>query len=186
MVIVYNILYLYYLPDNLYDYLKDKVVEGNNYSEKLEVIINKTIKKVDEDINTMNYNTAVSALMILANAYDEVETITSADYRLILHLLNPIAPHITEELNEMLNLGKPFYESEFPKYDENKIVENTVNIACSINGKLRATFETKVDTSKEELLEMAKQQENIQKYLEGHEIIKEIVVPNKIVNIVIK
>ena len=166
--------------------LKDKVVEGNNYTEKLEVIINKTIKKVDEDINTMNYNTAVSALMILANAYDEVENITKADYRLILHLLNPIAPHLTEELNEMLNLGKPFYESEFPKYDENKIVENTVNIACSINGKLRATFETKVDTSKEELLEIAKQQENIQKYLEGHEIIKEIVVPNKIVNIVIK
>ena len=166
--------------------LKDKVVEGNEYSSKLEVIINKTIKKVDEDINTMNYNTAVSALMILANAYDEVENITKADYRLILHLLNPIAPHLTEELNEVLELGKPFYESEFPKYDETKIVDNVVNIACSINGKLRATFETKLDTSKEELLRIAKEQENVQKYLEGHEIIKEIVVPNKIVNIVIK
>ena len=134
----------------------------------------------------MNYNTAVSALMILSNAYDEMENITKADYRLILHLLNPIAPHLTEELNEMLSLGKPFYESEFPKYDETKIVDNVVNIACSINGKLRATFETSVDTSKEELLRMAKEQENVQKYLEGHEIIKEIVVPNKIVNIVIK
>ena len=166
--------------------LKDKVVDGENYSSKLEVIINKTIKKVDEDINTMNYNTAVSALMILANAYDEVDNITKADYRLILHLLNPIAPHLTEELNEMLELGNPFYESEFPKYDETKIVDDVVNIACSINGKLRATFETKKDTSKEELLRIAKEQENVQKYLEGHEIIKEIVVPNKIVNIVIK
>ena len=166
--------------------LKDKVVDGENYSSKLEVIINKTIKKVDEDINTMNYNTAVSALMILANAYDEVDNITKADYRLILHLLNPIAPHLTEELNEMLELGNPFYESEFPKYDETKIVDDVVNIACSINGKLRATFETKMDTSKEELLRIAKEQENVQKYLEGHEIIKEIVVPNKIVNIVIK
>lgn len=166
--------------------LKDKVVDGEEYSPKLEVIINKTIKKVDEDINTMNYNTAVSALMILSNAYDEMESITKADYRLILHLLNPIAPHLTEELNEMLELGKPFYESEFPKYDETKIVDNVVNIACSINGKLRATFETSVDTSKDDLLRMAKEQENVQKYLEGHEIVKEIVVPNKIVNIVIK
>ena len=166
--------------------LKDKVVDGEKYSSKLEVIINKTIKKVDEDINTMNYNTAVSALMILSNAYDEMESITKADYRLILHLLNPIAPHLTEELNEMLELGKPFYESEFPKYDETKIVDNVVNIACSINGKLRATFETSVDTSKDDLLRMAKEQENVQKYLEGHEIVKEIVVPNKIVNIVIK
>ena len=166
--------------------LKDKVVDGEKYSSKLEVIINKTIKKVDEDINTMNYNTAVSALMILSNAYDEMESITKADYRLILHLLNPIAPHLTEELNEMLELGKPFYESEFPKYDETKIVDNVVNIACSINGKLRATFETGVDTSKDDLLRMAKEQENVQKYLEGHEIVKEIVVPNKIVNIVIK
>ena len=166
--------------------LKDKVVDGEEYSSKLEVIINKTIKKVDEDINTMNYNTAVSALMILSNAYDEMESITKADYRLILHLLNPIAPHLTEELNEMLELGKPFYESEFPKYDETKIVDNVVNIACSINGKLRATFETSVDTSKDDLLRMAKEQENVQKYLEGHEIVKEIVVPNKIVNIVIK
>ena len=86
----------------------------------------------------------------------------------------------------MLNLGKAFYESEFPKYDESKIVEDTVNIACSVNGKLRATFTTKIDTSKEELLAIAKEQENIKKYLDGHEIIKEIVVLNKIVNIVIK
>ena len=166
--------------------LKDKVIDKDEYTKDLEILINKTIKKVEEDINTMNYNTAVSALMILSNEYDKQDKITKKDYRTILHLLNPIAPHITEELNEMLNLGKPFYESGFPKYDESKMVESKVNIACSVNGKLRATFEAELDTDKEELLKMAKSQENVIKHIEGKEIVKEIVVPNKIVNIVIK
>ena len=166
--------------------LKDKVIDKDEYTKDLEILINKTIKKVEEDINTMNYNTAVSALMILSNEYDKQDKITKKDYRTILHLLNPIAPHITEELNEMLNLGKPFYESGFPKYDESKMVESKVNIACSVNGKLRATFEAELDIDKEELLKMAKSQENVIKHIEGKEIVKEIVVPNKIVNIVIK
>ncbi len=166
--------------------LKDKVIDGDEYSKELEIKINKTIKKVDEDINTMNYNTAVSALMILSNEYDNIEHITQKDYRTILHLLNPIAPHITEELNEIMKLGEPFYKSSFPKYDENKIVEDIVNIACSVNGKLRATFKAKVNEDKEKLLKEAKNQENVIKYIEGKEIIKEIVVVNKIVNIVVK
>ena len=166
--------------------LKDKVVDGEEYTSDLEILINQTIKKVENDINTMNYNTAVSALMILSNEYDKHDKLTKKDYRTILHLLNPIAPHITEELNEMLKLGKPFFESEFPTYDESKITNETVNIACSVNGKLRATFEVEVDTDKDELLRIAKEQENVQRFIDGHEIIKEIVVPNKIVNIVVK
>ena len=166
--------------------LKDKVIDGNEYTKDLEVLMNKTIKKVEEDINTMNYNTAVSALMILSNEFDKCEHITKKDYRTMLHLLNPIAPHITEELNEMMDLGKPFFESEFPTYDKNKITENKVNIACSVNGKLRATFEAEFGTSNEDLLKLAKEQENVQRHIEGKEIVKEIVVPNKIVNIVVK
>lgn len=166
--------------------LKDKVKDGSDYSKSLEILINKTIKKVEEDINTMNYITAVSALMILSNEYEKQESLTKKDYRTILHLLNPIAPHITEELNEMLSLGKPFFESDFPKYDENNMTEDTVNIACSVNGKLRATFTVAINTDKDELLKLAKEQENVQKHIEGKEIIKEIVVPNKIVNIVVK
>ena len=134
----------------------------------------------------MNYNTAVSALMILANAYDKLDSISRKDYRTLLVLLNPIAPHVTEELNEMLNLGKPICESEWLVYDENKISDETVNIAVSVNGKLRATFSVNKDTDKDELLRVAKEQENVIKHIEGHEIIKEIVVPNKIVNIVVK
>ena len=166
--------------------LKDKVNDSNEYTESLEILINKTIKKVTEDIDTMNYNTAVSALMILANAYDKLDTISRKDYRALLVLLNPIAPHVTEELNEILNLGKPICESEWLTYDENKISDETVNIAVSVNGKLRATFSVTKDTDKYELLNIAKSQENVVKHIEGHEIIKEIVVPNKIVNIVIK
>ncbi len=166
--------------------LKDKVNGSDGYTKELEVLINKTIKKVNEDINTMNYNTAVSALMILANSYESHNEISKKDYRVLLQLLNPIAPHITEELNEMLNLGKPFYESEALKYDENNITEDTVKIACSVNGKLRATFETKINTSKEKLLELAYQQENVKNHINGKEVIKEIVVLNKIVNIVVK
>ena len=166
--------------------LKDKVNESNKYTSDLEVLINKTIKKVNEDIDTMNYNTAVSALMILANAYESHDSISKKDYRVMLQLLNPIAPHITEELNEMLKLGKPFYESEMLDYDENKITDNIVKIACSVNGKLRATFETSIDTPKEELLKLAYAQENVQNHINEKEVIKEIVVPNKIVNIVVK
>ena len=166
--------------------LKDKVNDSDLYTESLEILINKTIKKVTEDIDTMNYNTAVSALMILANAYDKLDTISRKDYRTLLVLLNPIAPHITEELNEILKLGKPICESEWLTYDENKINDETVNIAVSVNGKLRATFSVSKDTDKDELLNIAKSQENVIKHIEGHEIIKDIVVPNKIVNIVIK
>ncbi|MBQ4263819.1 MAG: leucine--tRNA ligase [Bacilli bacterium] len=166
--------------------LKEKVVDGNNYSEDLEILINQTIKKVENDIKTMNYNTAVSALMILSNKYEEKENITKADYKVLIHLLNPIAPHITEELNELIGEKTPLCETEFPKYDENKTVESTVKIAVSINGKLRATFDANLDEDKGMLLNKAKELENIQRHLEGKEIIKEIVVPNKIVNIVVK
>ena len=166
--------------------LKDKVNDSNEYTKSLEILINKTIKKVEEDINTMNYNTAVSALMILSNEYDKLDSISRKDYRTILHLLNPIAPHITEELNEMLNLGKPFYESDFPTYDKDNMTDDMVKIACSVNGKLRATIEVEVNTPKDKLLELAREQENVKRFIENKEVIKEIVVPNKIVNIVVK
>ena len=102
--------------------LKNKVVDGNNYTESLSVIINKTIKKVTDDILNMGYNTAVAALMILLNTYEDQSTITKEDYHLILTLLNPFAPHITEELNEELGY-KPICETAWPVYDASKIEE---------------------------------------------------------------
>ena len=166
--------------------LKDKVNNNENYTKELENIINKTIKKVTEDIETMNFNTAVSALMILTNEYESKETISKSDYRILLTLLNPIAPHITEELVEISNLGTPICETPWPTYDESKMVDSVVNIAVQINGKLRGSMEVPNNTDKEELIRLAKELENVQKHLLDKEIIKEIVVPNKIVNLVVK
>ena len=162
----------------------EKVVESNKIND--EVLINKTIKKVTEDLLTLKYNTAVSSLMILSNELDKNETISKEEYRILLTLLNPVAPHITEELNEKYNLGKPICESEWPKYDESKIVEKTAKIAVQVNGKLRSTIEVEADTPKEELIKLSKELDNVKKHIDGMTIIKEIVVPNKIVNIVVK
>ena len=165
--------------------LKDKVVEGTSYTKDLEVIINKTIKKVENDLTTMRYNTAVSSLMILTNAYDEKETITKEDYHLLLALLNPIAPHITEELNEMLGY-KPICENAWPKYDEEKTIDKTKEIGVQVNGKLRSSIKINSDDSKETIESIALNDEKIKKNILDKEIIKVIVVPNKIVNIVVK
>ena len=164
--------------------LKDKVTTEEEYSKDLEVIINKSIKKVGYDLTHMAYNTAVSTLMILVNAYDEKETITKGDYRVLLDLLNPIAPHITEELNESLGYT-PICDRAWPTYDEEKTIDNEIDIAVQVNGKVRDTIRIKKDSSKEELEELAMNSEVIKKWLEGKEIRKMIIVPKKIVNVVI-
>ncbi len=170
--------------DRVYNF-KNKLNDGSGYSKELESIIHKTIKKVTNDIETMKFNTAISALMIMLNEYDKVDTITKDDYVILLKLLNPIAPHITEELNSELGNNELFNDG-WPEYDEEKTIDNEVKIACSVNGKLRATITASKDANKDELLKIAKEQENIIKHIEGKEIIKEIVVPGKIVNIVVK
>ena len=151
-----------------------------------EMIIHKTIKKVTEDLSNLKFNTAVSSLMILTNELDKQESITKNDYRTLLILLNPIAPHITEELNEMYALGKTICSSSWPKYDEEKTIDSTVTIAVQVNGKLRGSMNVPINLDKEETLRLAKELDNVKKYLENTTIIKEIVVPNKIVNIVVK
>jgi len=151
-----------------------------------EMIIHKTIKKVTEDLSNLKFNTAVSSLMILTNELDKQESITKNDYRTLLILLNPIAPHITEELNEMYALGKTICSSSWPKYDEEKTIDSTVTIAIQVNGKLRGSMNIPINLDKEETLRLAKELDNVKKYIENTTIIKEIVVPNKIVNIVVK
>ena len=163
--------------------LKNKVVEGDNYSPKLEPIINKTIKKVQGDLTRMAYNTAVSSLMILANSFEEATSITKEDYHLLLTLLNPIAPHITEELNQELGF-KPICESAWPKYDEAKTVDSEIEIPVQINGKLKGTIKVATD-SDEETVKSAAHKE-VAELIEGKNIVKEIYVKNKIFNIVVK
>ena len=166
--------------------LKDKVVTKDEYTKSLEALIHKTIKKVTNDLLTMNYNTAVSSLMILLNNYEKETNITSKDYRTLLQLLNPIAPHITEELNQNLNLGAMFAKSSWPTYDENKTIDDTYTIGVQVNGKLRASIKVTDEMSEEEIRVLALNEENIQKYTKDHEIIKFIVIPKRIVSIVVK
>ncbi len=165
--------------------LKEKVMDGNNYSKDLESLIHKTIKKVEYDTYHLGYNTAISALMILTNAMDEKDSITKEDYHVLLTLLNPYAPHITEELNEMLGYA-PICESSWPKYDESKTVDSEITIGVQVNGKLRGEITISKDEEKDSILEKALNNEKVKNFMEGKEIVKTIVIPNKIVNIVIK
>lgn len=159
--------------------------DEKEYSKNLEVLINKTIKKVTNDLTTMKYNTAVSALMILANSYDEQDSLTLKDMQTLLILLNPICPHVTEEINESLGL-EPIYASPWPVYDEAKCVDNEVQIGVQVNGKLRGSIMTSLDDSEDAILQKALENDNVKKYTDNMQIVKTIVIKGKIVNIVVK
>ncbi len=165
--------------------LKDTLNDNVGFTKDLEKIQNQTIKKVTYDLDNMAYNTAVSSLMILTNAYQDVKSISKEDYRLLLTLLNPIAPHITEELNESIGFS-PIVNSTWPVYDEEKTKDTTVTIAVSVNGKVRGKLEVDVNTPSDILQEKAFALPNVQNFTNGKEIVKVIVIPNKIVNIVVK
>ena len=165
--------------------LQDKVIDKDEYSPALEVIINKSIKKVEYDLTHLGYNTAVSTLMILANKYDEETSITKKDYQVLLTLLNPIAPHITEELNEALGFS-PICESSWPTYDEAKTIDSNITIGVQVNGKLRGEINITSDDTEEEIKAKALASENVKKHMEGKELVKVIVIKGKIVSIVVK
>ena len=163
-----------------------KLNDKNDYSSETEILVNQTIKKVTEDLSNMKYNTAVSALMIFLNELEKLDSVTRKDYRTILHLLNPIAPHITEELNEIYNLGNKFCESDWLEYDPNKLENSMFTMVVQVNGKLRGKIEVSSDTNEEEMKEKALLIPNVKTFTEGKEIVKIIVIPKKLVNIVVK
>lgn len=169
----------------------DRVIKlGEKFNDKTgysnEVLINKTIDKVSNDLVTLKYNTAVSALMILLNELDSYESITKDEYRLLLTLLNPIAPHITEELNEYYALGDTICKSSWPVVDKSKLVETETTIGVQVNGKVRGTITVLADETEDEIKEKALNEENVKKHIEGKEIVKVIVIKGRIVNIVVK
>ena len=166
--------------------LKDKLNDSNEYTKELESIIHKTIKKVTNDISTMKYNTAVSQLMILTNEYEKVNSISKKDYKTMLILLNPIAPHITEELNEICKLGNVIVDEKWPNYDESKTIDSEKEIGVQVNGKVRATILVNDDMGEDEIKSLALSSENVQRHIEGKTIIKTIIIKGKIVNIVVK
>ena len=164
--------------------IQDRLNDKAGYTD--EVLVNRTIKKVSTDLVSMKYNTAVSALMIMLNEYEKYDTITKDDLRILIHLLNPIAPHITEEINEKSKLGTVICESTWPSYDESKTVEDSYTMIVQVNGKVRGKIEVATDTTDADMKALAQDIDNVKSNIAGKEIVKVIVVPKKLVNIVVK
>ena len=163
--------------------LQDIVVDGDAYSKDMETKMHQTIKKVSTDFENLKYNTAIAAMMSLVNDFYKKNAVTKGEMKTLLTLLNPVAPHITEEMWSILGYEGYLYQASWPTFDEAKTVESTVEIAVQINGKMKATLAINKDDSKDDVI--AKAKEAIADKLTGN-IVKEIYVPGRIVNIVMK
>ncbi|MDF2685185.1 MAG: leuS [Clostridia bacterium] len=166
--------------------LKDIIVNGNCYSQKLEASFHKAIKKVSEDIENLKYNTAIAALMSLLNEIYDIGSINKAEFKTFLLLLNPFTPHITEELWEIVGFGGLLAEAKWPEYNEGKTIDSEIEIPIQVNGKLRSTVKISVDEEQDKVLAKAKADGKVAGYIDGKTIVKEIYIKNKMVNIVIK
>ena len=163
--------------------LQEKVVDGDEYSSELEALIHKTIKKVSFDVDNLKANTAIAAMMTLVNEM-AAKGCNKAELKTLTILLNPFAPHITEEMWQVLGFEGMVNQAKWPIYDEAKTVENAVEIAIQILGKVRSRMTISVDMSQADVIAAAKQDAKIAELLEGKTIKKEIYVPGKLVNFV--
>ena len=162
------------------------IMSGTGVTPKLESSLHKLIKKVTSDIDTMKFNTAIAAMMAFVNEVYECGTLTKNELETFIKLLNPFAPHLTEEMWQYLGNNTLVSLAKWPEYDESKTIDDTVKIAVQVNGKLKATIEISKTISKDDALATAKNEPKVAEFIAGKEIIKEIFVPGKIVNIVIK
>ena len=163
--------------------LQDIMTDEEGYSADLETKMHQTIKKVSNDFENLKYNTAIAAMMALINEFYKKNAVTKGEYKTLITLLNPVAPHITEELWQIVGGEGYLYQTRWPEYDEAKTVESTVEIAVQINGKMKGTITIGKDDAKDDVI--AKAKESIADKLTGN-IVKEIYVPGRIVNIVAK
>ncbi|MCI8570727.1 MAG: leucine--tRNA ligase [Lachnospiraceae bacterium] len=163
--------------------LQDILTEGDGYSQDLEIRMHQTIKKVSNDFENLKYNTAIAAMMALINDFYKKNALTRGEFKTLLTLLNPVAPHITEELWQAVGFEGRIYQSEWPEFDEAKTIESTIEIAVQINGKTKATLAIGRNEEKDTVIARAK--EVISDKLTGN-LVKEIYVPGRIVNIVMK
>ena len=166
--------------------LSDKLTEGESYRTELESAFHRTIKKVTEDIEGLKMNTAIAALMSLLNDIQGFGGINEAEFKTYLILLNPFAPHMTEELWQQAGFEGMLNEAEWPKYDEAKCADSTVEIAVQVNGKIKARINVAADISAPDAIAAAKADGAVAAAIEGKSIIKELYVPKKLVNIVVK
>ena len=166
--------------------LSDKLTEGDSYRAELESAFHRTIKKVTEDIEGLKMNTAIAALMSLLNDIQGSGSINRAEFKTYLILLNPFAPHMTEELWQQAGFEGMLNEAEWPKYDEAKCADSTVEIAVQVNGKIKARISVAADISAPDAIAAAKADGAVAAAIDGRNIIKELYVPKKLVNIVVK
>ena len=164
--------------------LQTILVDGDAYSSEMEKIMHKSIKKVTNDIEEMKFNTCVSTFMTMVNEFYKLKRINKAELKTFITLLNPFAPHITEELNKIAGFEEDISTYEWPNFDESKTIDDTVTIAIQFNGKLKGTIDVQKDS--EEAVVKEKVHKEIDSKLDGKQVIKEIYVKNKIYNIVVK
>ena len=165
--------------------LQDILTDGDTFRPEMTAVMHRTIKKVSEDIEAMKFNTAIASMMTLLNTIYENGSINRAEYGALLRILNPFAPHMTEEIYQNV-FGKILSEQSWPAYDDALCVEKTVEMAVQVNGKLRGRIRVPTDADAETVLGIAKADEVVGAALAGKTLVKEIVVPNKIVNLVVK
>ena len=166
--------------------LQDRLIDGDAYRPEMETAMHKTIKKVSEDIEQLKFNTAIAAMMALLNDLMDTGHVNRAEYRTLLILLNPFAPHMTEEIWEQQGFGGMLNEQKWVSYDPAKCVEETMEIVVQLAGKIKARPSIAADSSKEEVLAAAKQHPSVAPLIDGKTVIKEIYVPGKLVNLVVK
>ena len=166
--------------------LLDMLQEGGSYSPRLEKSFHKTIKKVSEDIEALKFNTGIAALMSLINEIQDAGSINKAEMKTYLILLNPFAPHITEEMWQLSGFKGMITETKWPEYDESKTIDSEIEIPVQVNGKLKSLIKIALDEKQDNVLAKAKEDEKIKANIEGKTVIKEIYIKNKLVNIVVK
>ena len=166
--------------------LQDVLTDGDEYSPEFESAFHRTIKKVGTDIESLKANTAIAALMSLVNEIGRKGTVNRAEYRTLLILCNPFIPHMTEEAFERCGFGGQISQQKWPEYDEAKCIDNEIEMPVQINGKLRGRITVPFDSDNETVLAAAKADDKVAQAVDGKMIVKEIVVKNKLVNIVVK
>ncbi len=166
--------------------LQNILVDGDSYSKELETALHKTIKKVTDDYDRMKFNTGIAALMSFINDVMKVEKINKAEFKTFITLLNPVAPHITEELWKVAGFEGALSDTSWPKYDEAKTVDDEIEVVVQINGKIRDKMMISADLTPQQMQEVALANDRIKELTEGKQVVKVIAVPKKLINIVVK
>ena len=165
--------------------LQEMLTDGEGYSKGLETLIHQTIKKVSEDYEKMKFNTAIAQMMTLVNEFYAAGQITRGDLRTLLLLLDPVAPHIAEEMWQQCGLGDPIYRQQWPEWDEDKLQEATVEIAVQINGKVRGRITVPAGMSREQAERELPQLPEVQRLIAGKTVKKIVCVPGRLLNVVV-